>query len=120
MSFEERRIHERRPFVETIRYFVSMSELEKIDNLEEIYNEAVSVDISEGGLAMVTPFPLKKGDILFFEHEIKIEDVKTMASIVRWVREIEHNRHLVGMEFFAYIDRTLTVQKQKKTQKATL
>jgi len=109
MSSEERRIYERRPFAEPIKYFVtvsSTSELEKIDNLEEIYNEGCSVDISEGGLGMITPFSLKKGDVLFFDHEIKIDKVKTMASIVRWTREIGNNRHLVGMEFFTDIDRT--------------
>jgi len=104
MSFEERRINERRPFVESIRYFVSMIELEKIDDLEEIYNEAISIDISKGGLGMITSSPLKKGDVLFFGHEIRVENTKTISSSVRWVREVENNRHMVGLKFYPYIN----------------
>ena len=48
---------------------------------------------------MITDFPIKTGDILFFEDEIKINKIIAKGSIVRWVKEIGKNRHLVGTEF---------------------
>jgi len=48
---------------------------------------------------MITEYPLKTGDILFFEDVIKINKIVTKASIVRWKKEIEKNRYLVGLEF---------------------
>jgi hypothetical protein len=101
MSPKNRR-HIRRSFVELIRYFVSVSsikELEKVNNLENIGHDGISIDISEGGLGMITDYSLKKGDVLFFEKEIKIDDMVVNASIVRWAREIDDNKYRVGLEF---------------------
>lgn len=108
--FSKQRRYERRPFVEPIRYFVTVSdtgELENIDYLEEIYSEGISVDISEGGLGMITDYPLTTGDILFFEHELKTNGIIAKASIVRWTKEIEDNRYRVGMEFIAYVNKNI-------------
>lgn len=98
MSSEEKREYVRRPFTEPVRYFISVS---KAGELMKIYNEGVSVDISEGGLGMITDFSLKVGDTLFFEHDIKVRNnIIAWASIVRWIREIENKRYRVGLKFF--------------------
>ena len=70
-----------------------------MDKLEKIYNDGVSVDISHGGLGMITNFPLTRGDVLYFEPEIKLNDSTENISIVRWALEIEKNKYRVGLEF---------------------
>ena len=97
-SFKERREYTRRPFTEPVRYFIAVS---KTGEILKIYSDGVSVDISEGGLGMITPFSLQAGDLLCFEHDIKIKDnMLAWASIVRWVKETENNRYRVGLKFF--------------------
>lgn len=98
MPIEERRKNERRPFVKTVRYYLFYYLL-LMEKLEKIHGNAVSLDISEGGLGMITDYPLKGKDILFFEHEIKVNDFVTNSAVVKWVLEIETNRYRVGLEF---------------------
>lgn len=103
ISSKTKRAYKRRPSIEPVRYFLAVS---KMGDLMKIFNEGVSVDISEGGLGMITPFSLRTGDVLFFDSDIKIKNnIVAKASIVRWVREIENNRFRVGVKFFAYIDK---------------
>ena len=92
MSIEERRRYQRRPFVKPIRYYLRALHM-------EIRYNGVSVDISKGGIGIITNFPLMKGDILYFEPEIKVNEHVEKSSIVRWVKEIEYSRYRVGMEF---------------------
>ena len=94
---QEKRKYARRPFVQVIRYFPYHHNLEKST---DITCEGVTVDISERGLGMITDFPLKKGDILFFEPEIKVNDSKTMVSTVTCAREIEKDIYRVGLKIF--------------------
>lgn len=96
MSFAKKRRYDRRPFVEPIRYYLSAPYMEKLKKKD---CDGVSVDISEGGLGMITDVPLSIGDILFFEPEIKVNDFSAKASIVAWAREIEYNKYRVGLEF---------------------
>jgi c-di-GMP-binding flagellar brake protein YcgR len=75
-----------------------------MERLELIPGNGVSVDISEGGLGMITDHALNKGDILFFEKEIKEEEIKInkiapVAAIVRWAKEIEQNKYRAGLVF---------------------
>jgi len=104
ISIMESRRYERRPFVKPIRYYLPASHLEK---LKKIDCDGVAVDISEGGLGMITDFPLTRGDIVFFEPEIKADDITAKSSIVRWALEIETNKYRVGLEFIT--DRTSIV-----------
>ncbi len=67
--------------------------------LETIRNVGVSVNISEGGLGIITDYSLKEGHILIFEDEIKIDNITAKASIVRWTRKIGNDRYQVGLEF---------------------
>jgi hypothetical protein len=94
---QEKRKYARRPFVKVIRYSPYHHHLGKST---DITCEGVTVDISERGLGMITDFPLKKGDILFFEPEIKVNDSKTMVSTVTCAREIEKDIYRVGLKIF--------------------
>ena len=101
MSFEERRKYERIPFVKSIEYSLQDMHMEK---LALSPGNGVSVDISEGGLGIITDHALKKGDILFFEEEIKEKEIKInkiapIAAIVRWAKGIEQNKYRAGLAF---------------------
>jgi hypothetical protein len=101
MSFEEKRKYERRPFVKPIKY--SLQDLHT-GKLALISGDGVSVDISEGGVGMITDYALKRGNILFFEEKIKEEEIKInkitpIAAIVRWAKEFEHNKYRAGLVF---------------------
>jgi len=100
MSFTEKRKYERRPFVKPIRcYLLDVIYSDGMEELEKTDCEGVSVDISNGGLGMMTDHLLREGDILFFEDEIKPNDFIVHSAIVRWALEIEINKYRVGMEF---------------------
>jgi len=98
MSFSERRKYERRPYVKPLRYYLKASHMDKL-KVNEIENEGVSFDISEGGIGMITHDPLNEGDILFFKDEIKVNGFAAKSSTVRWAREIEESRCRVGLKF---------------------
>jgi len=103
-SIEEKREYRRKPFVNPIRYSITDSNI-NIEEFEIFDNHGVSLDISEGGLGMITDSSLKTGDILLFEYGIEIKNnIVVKTSIVKWAREIENNRYRVGLKFFAYID----------------
>jgi len=95
MSFKEKRKYNRLPFVKPIRYSSTGS---NIGEFETIHN-CVSVDISRGGLGMITDYPLEAGNILIFEDEIEINNITAKASVVRWARKTEKKRYRVGLEF---------------------
>jgi hypothetical protein len=96
MSFAEKRKHERKPFIKNIRYYLPAPHRDR----DRIYSNGDSIDISEGGLGMITYFPLMRGDILFFEPEIKTNGIMAKSSVVRWVREHDNDRkYRVGLEF---------------------
>jgi hypothetical protein len=101
MSFEEKRKYERRPFVKPIKY--SLQDIHT-GKLALISGNDVSVDISEGGIGIITDYALKRGNILFFEEkpkeeEIKINKITPIAAIVRWAKELEHNKYRAGLVF---------------------
>ena len=96
MSIEEKRRYKRKPFVKTIKYYLSAPHMEELKKIEF---DAVSVDISEGGLGMITDYPLMTGDMLFFKDEIRVNDFIAKSSTVRWAREIEEYRCRAGLEF---------------------
>jgi hypothetical protein len=93
---QEKREYERRPFVKVIRY----SPLHLSEKSTEIFFEGVTVDISKKGLGMITDCPLKKGDILFFEPEINVNDSTAIVSAVKWAREIEKDIFRVGLRIY--------------------
>jgi hypothetical protein len=96
MAFPDKRRHERKPFVQNIKYYLPASQRGK----DRIYSYGDSVDISHGGLGMITHFPLMRGDTLFFEPELKVNGIMAKSSVVRWVKELIGNtKYRVGLEF---------------------
>jgi len=93
MPMENRRRYPRTHYINIIRYHVA--------GPEKIHVSGVSVDISKGGLGMITDYPLGVGNVLVFEEEVELKtnNISIKASIVRWARAIEKNRHRVGLEF---------------------
>ncbi len=94
-SLNERRRYKRKPFVQSIKYYLPAPHRDG----DRIYSYGDSVDVSEGGLGMITYFPLFRGDVLVFEPEVKINDILAKSSVVRWVQEIKSDRYRVGLEF---------------------
>ena len=84
-------------FVKLIRYSV-LSVLD-MRELKHIYDTAVSVDISEGGIGIISSYPLTAGHVLTFEDEIKIKDITAKSAIVRWAEKINDNKYRVGLKF---------------------
>jgi hypothetical protein len=96
MSIEKGRRYERKPFVKTIKYYLTDPHMEESKKFEF---DGVSVDISEGGLGMITDYPLMTGDTLFFKDEIKVNDFVAKSSTVRWATVLGEDRCRVGVEF---------------------
>jgi hypothetical protein len=86
----------RRPLVRAVKYFLMAPHAEES---KKIYSTGVTVDVSKGGLGMITDYPLKAGDILTFEDEIKINDFHAKAAVVRWAEKIEGNKYRAGLGF---------------------
>jgi len=96
ISYEVERRYERKPFVQRMQYFLRESYM---GETKTIHKEAVSVDISEGGIGIETDYPLEKGNILYFEPAIRIDDLEAVCCIVRWSIRIEFNKYRAGLEF---------------------
>jgi c-di-GMP-binding flagellar brake protein YcgR len=90
MPFSERRKHERRPYVKPLKYYLAASQSEY---------EGVSFDISKGGIGMITPYPLKEGDILTFKDEIKVNNFIATSGVVKWVLRLADTTYRLGLEF---------------------
>jgi len=89
------REHTRTYFVKQIRFFLNSSEKSKKD----INETAVSVDISKGGIGIFTIYPLKEGQVLHFDDEIRAHSVQAKSAIVRWSVKINGNRYRAGLQF---------------------
>jgi hypothetical protein len=90
------REHERTPFVTPIRYSVTALDFQE---LKKNQNIAVSVDISNGGLGIITDFPLEQGHVLTFEDMIRINKIiLKKAAVVRWTGKI-NSKYRAGLKF---------------------
>jgi len=77
-------------------YSVSDSNLQKLDRAHDI---ALSVDISAGGIGIITESPLEQGFVLTFAEEVQIGDgIFKKAAVVRWQGKID-SKYRVGLEF---------------------
>ena len=93
MNMEQRRSkrkQERRPFRGTFDYSIKVPGLEdaKILNLK-----GNMVDISDGGIGVVTDYSLHAGQM------IEIEGMDQKAGTVKWISMIDKNAFRVGIEF---------------------
>jgi hypothetical protein len=95
-SYAIERRYERKPFVVQIRYYLRESYMGEVNT---IHREAVSIDISEGGIGIETDYPLEKGNILYFDPAISVNNFEAVCSIVKWSVRIEYNRYRAGLEF---------------------
>jgi c-di-GMP-binding flagellar brake protein YcgR len=98
MPFSEKRKYERRPYVKTLRYYLKALHMDQL-KVKEIEYKGVSVDICEGGLGMITDYPLNKGDILFFKDEIKMNNFIATSGVVKWLQRLADTRYRLGLEF---------------------
>lgn len=90
------REYTRTPFISPVGYFVTVLEVRE---LKRIHGSAVSVDISKGGLGIITDYPLEAGHVVSFDEEIKINNTTAKAAIVRWTGKINNNKYRVGLRF---------------------
>jgi len=85
----------RKTFISTIKYSIMVPDTGEWRKLHQV---GTSTDISEGGLGMVTDYPLKAGDMLTFDEEILIDSITVKTAIVKWsMTEGEESR--VGLGF---------------------
>jgi len=96
MTSEFRRKYVREYHVSIIRYYLNVLDMEKP---KEVYGTGVLVDISAGGLGLLTQYPLEVGHFLLFEDGNMMNNITAKASVVRWTREIEDKTFRVGLEF---------------------
>jgi hypothetical protein len=87
----------RTPFVTPVRYFISALETRES---KVIHNTAVSIDVSTGGIGILTNYPLKAGYILTFEDELNTNGIAAKSAVVRWSNKIDGNKYRVGLKFF--------------------
>jgi hypothetical protein len=85
----------RKTFVSTIKYSISI--LDK-GEWRKLHKVGTSSDISEGGLGMVTDYPLKVGDMMTFDEEILIDSITVKTAIVKWSMA-EGEGYRVGLGF---------------------
>ncbi len=93
----EKRKYERKPFDKSVKFYLFLHTDKLKLNMDDC--EAVSVDISEKGLGIITDHPMTTGDTLFFKEDLKVNKIIVRSAIVRWVREIENNKYRAGLQF---------------------
>jgi c-di-GMP-binding flagellar brake protein YcgR len=90
------REHERRPFITPLKYSVSVINMQE---LKKVHTVAVSVDVSDEGLGIITDFPVQQGHVLTFEGDKQINNsIFKKAAIVRWTGKI-HSQYRAGLQF---------------------
>jgi hypothetical protein len=86
----------RTSFAKSIRFSVSVSEANKP---KIVYNTAVSVDVSDKGIGILTSYPLESGQIITFEDKLKINSTEVKEAVVRWSGKFNDNKYRVGLRF---------------------
>ena len=90
------REHERTSFITPLKYSVSVQNMQE---LQKVHDVAVSVDISDEGIGIITDFPVQQGYVLTFEADKKInKGIFKKAAIVRWTGKI-HSQYRAGLKF---------------------
>jgi hypothetical protein len=96
MTGNFRRKHPREYHVSFVRYYLNVSNLGKV---MEVYDVGVSVDISSGGLGLITRYPLEVGHCLLFENVNMVNNMRVDVSVVRWTEKFRDQMFRVGLEF---------------------
>ena len=83
-------------FVRTIKYSV-LSEAKEVNS---VHGTAISVDVSPGGIGIITGNSLKTGHVLSFENGFSAANgIKAESAIVRWSAKINGNKYRAGLKF---------------------
>jgi hypothetical protein len=98
MPYSEKRKYERKPYVKPLRYYLTDSQMDNL-KVEEIEYKGLAVDICEGGIGMITDYPLNKGDILFFKDEIRVNNLIATSGVVKWLQRLADTSYRLGLEF---------------------
>ncbi len=86
----------RKPFVKPLRYSANVLDMRELTQIHDI---AVSIDISTGGIGILTDYPLKEGHVLTFNDEITMNNIAAKSAIVRWSGKVDINKYRVGLKF---------------------
>jgi hypothetical protein len=86
----------RKPFITPVRYSVSVLDMRESTQIHDV---AVSVDISTGGIGILTDYPLKENHVLTFNNEINMNNINVKSAIVRWSSKVDGNKYRVGLKF---------------------
>jgi c-di-GMP-binding flagellar brake protein YcgR len=98
-GFIEKRIDKRASIEEKARYKI-LSEDEAALNFE--YVEAVTRNISRGGVCMVIPHKIKEGNVVRVEIPVNKENKPIKAFCeVQWCRQENDGKYEVGLSFIA-------------------
>jgi hypothetical protein len=92
----ELREHTREPIDIPVQYFVVIS---KFREIEKITDSAVAVDISTGGIGLLTRFFLEAGHVMIFDDQIKMNGIAAKIGVVRWVDRSNNSKYRVGLKF---------------------
>ena len=98
MPYSVKRKYDRRPYVKPLRYYLTASQMDNL-KAEGIEYKGVSVDICEGGIGLITDYPLNKGDVLFFKDEIKVNNFIAISGVVKWLQRLADTSYRLGLEF---------------------
>lgn len=92
----ELRGNTREPITIPVQYSVVIT---KLMELKKITDSAVAVDISRGGIGLLTRFLLETGHVMIFDNEIKINGITAKIGVVRWVDRSDNSNYRVGLKF---------------------
>jgi hypothetical protein len=96
MTGDFRRKHPREYHVSFVRYYLNVLDTGKP---KEVYDVGVSVDISAGGLGLITRYPVEVGHCLLFKDVNRVNNIRADASVVRWAQEFSDQMFRIGLEF---------------------
>jgi|WetSurSiteA1Bulk_404760.scaffolds.fasta_scaffold67408_2 c-di-GMP-binding flagellar brake protein YcgR len=86
----------REPISIPVQYSVVIS---KFREMEKITDSAVAVDISTGGIGLLTRFLLEAGHIMIFDNQIKMNGITAKIGVVRWVDRSDNSMYRAGLKF---------------------
>ena len=70
--------------------------------LKEISDPAVSVDISDRGLGILSSYSLEPGHVVAFENQIEMNNIVARFAIVKWVNKIGSCKYRAGLKFIRH------------------
>jgi hypothetical protein len=98
-GYLEKRTDKRADFEDTARFKVLSDEQSSL-NME--YAEAITKNISRGGVCMEIPHKIPEGNVIRIEIPIKKGDKPIKAFCeVQWCKAVNDNKYEIGLSFIA-------------------